>query len=951
MPRPARSTHRDSSWPQLARGATWRANHRQLMDQAPEMGIAVLNEVPSCSPLRFAGGLWELAAGGGDESCTSGFDRAGRGWEQIGSETRAVVVLGVGLGYWFVRGLSWLQVDPARQLIFFETEVSALDRLLHMPWAEGLLTHPQVSLKCAPNSHLSERAIKEIAWSRLLLTPQCAQSEYPRAASEWPGDISVRILGHASHFDQMAGELLGFSETYYANFARHFLSQNHSFEAGALSNAFAEVPVIVCGAGPSLQEQLPLLNQLKGRALILAGGSGINALCAAGVVPHFGLGIDPNPLQEQRMRAVTAFEWPYLFRRRLFAPCLSAVQGPKVLVRGAAGYPLASWLDEQEVGQSSDQEIEEGHNVIHLAIDAARHFGCRQIVLCGVDLAYSSGGNRGYAPGVLAGQADSGLRPKDLCCDEPLIQWPSDLKEVVWTHWKWVEEAKWIGQYLERESQIDLTNAATGGLGMCGVQRAQLSEWIGSLKSPPRDLYNLVWLQLQIATARKTPLDSAQKRLDPLFASLDRCSDLCQSLLRTSENRPLAAASRADAIPGDFLAQSAQLEQELAYSLILRFPDQMHNVILDREQRALAGPAPSEGALAAAEWAVCRKRLLFLQRGIESQRRIWKGAFDELTPPQLSMQASEKLTSRLRPKPSKGDLAQFSGGQLRLFIPQIDVDLRLPASDILIESARPQTGASCPRVVHRVHDSDGLLSEIYLERGGRRDGQALQLYPSGMRKSEAFYRRDQLHGPSRFYLENGALTGESWFARGQRQGWARQFYRNGQLYSLQGFCDDLPHGPHLTYYSDGSVKAEIAYELGRLVGFVRLMHPNGQLARRTRFCKGLRHGWDRHWSLRGRPLFEAQFSQGVPFGRVRRWHANGQLAEVLRYLEPGGRVETRQFSEHGQAISEGVFRDSAHYTLRAWDTRGQLVDRRDFLWRDGQLVPLARGTSASPQSR
>lgn len=963
---PVTDTANGNARPSLMRGETWRANHRHLMEQAPEMGIAVLNSKPDNSCLRFSNGLWELAvAKRAQLSSSSGFDRAGEGFKDLRRETRALVVEGIGLGYWFLRARHWLQADPLRQLIFFETDVTTLSQLLHMPWAEALLKHPQVLLKCAPNDHLRDRIVKEIAWSSLLLPLQCVAGEYALPESDSLKNLEIQVLGFQGHFDQMAGELLGFSEPFYKNFAKNYFTRSHAAEAAGLLGAFTGVPVIVCGAGPSLLSQLSQLSHLKHRVLVLAGGSGINALCAASCTPHFGLGIDPNPLQEQRVRASCAFEVPYLFRRRLFAPSLAAVHGPKVLVRGAAGYPLANWLDEQEVDHSPDQDIEEGHNVIHLGIDIARYLGSTTICLCGIDLAYLGRQREGYAAGVLAGHVDSGLRPQGLCCDEPLIKWQSDRAEEVWTHWKWVEEAQWISDYSQRHPDIALFNAAPAGLGMPGIRRVALQKWASLLNCPMRDLYNLVWLQLQIAQANLEPKRIGRERLKPVFESLNRCQSLCEQLQSALESFSAATSGDTGLAAKNIALQEywSQIEGELAYLLILRFPDQMHKVILDREQRALAGVAPGADELALAELAVQSKRCLFLQRGIDQQRCIWEGAIDEVvqeqlmhTPEQLMhepeqlMHEPEQLMSSskgdaMRRRLSKlqaGDETQLKNGELLIQVTQLGINLRLPACDETLEpTSRAPVGANSDlnKLVHRVHDRNGQLAEMYLERSGRREGQTLQYYPSGARKSEAFYFKDQLHGPSSFYLESGELTSRSWFASGQRQGWVQQYYKGGRLYSVQGFCDDTPHGLHCTFYADGQPKSRISYQHGKLVGIARLFHSNGKLARRTCFQGGVRYGWDRHWSLQGHPLFEAQYINGVPQGRTRRWHPNGRLAEVLKFLEPGGRVETRQFSDNGAKISQGVYSDQVHYTLRAWDARGKLVEQRELLWREGQLVP------------
>ena len=240
--------------------------------------------------------------------------------------------------------------------------------------------------------------------------------------------------------------------------------------------------------------------------------------------------------------------------------------------------------------------------------------------------------------------------------------------------------------------------------------------------------------------------------------------------------------------------------------------------------------------------------------------------------------------------------------------------------------------------IERAFNPEGTLSEIWLTHGGKREGQSLLLDAHGEIYGESYYSADQLHGPSRHFLPKGGLASEVWFFQGARQGVQRQYHHNKALYSLQGYRDDLAQGPHLTFYESGLCKSRLHYDRGQLTGLARLYHPDGSLARSVRFDQGVRAGWDRHWHANGYRAFQAHYAKGLVQNIAKRWHVGGQLAEVMRYLEPGGRVETRQFSQDGAKISEGIYLDATRYRARTWDTRGQLAEERELIWSDGSLV-------------
>ena len=77
---------------------------------------------------------------------------------------------------------------------------------------------------------------------------------------------------------------------YYSNFYKNLFELPKAKPASSLFSKFDKVPAIICGAGPSLEKNLPLLGTLKDRAIIFAGGTAMNALNAQGMLSTFWCG-------------------------------------------------------------------------------------------------------------------------------------------------------------------------------------------------------------------------------------------------------------------------------------------------------------------------------------------------------------------------------------------------------------------------------------------------------------------------------------------------------------------------------------------------------------------------------------------------------------------------------------------------------------------------------------
>lgn len=501
------------------------------------------------------------------------------------TDVQVLYVHGVGLGYGYDAAKKWLQEDPERYLVFLEHDMAVFHRLLETEKGTEILDDKQVQIHIFTDLKDGEPMFEWLCWyfvlSRFDVT---ALPAYGRDYSDLFQELRIKISHDAVVKNSIVGEYMRFGSSFYRNFYLNLLSLERSYFGNALFDQFQNVPAVICGAGPSLNKNIDVLKTLTDRALIFAGGSGMNVLNNYGLTPHFGAGIDPNPLQYARLISNQAYEVPYFYRGRMFHEAFKLIHGPRLYVTGTGGYYTADWFEEM-LGIEGEY-IDEGHNVVNFCIEIANALGCNPIVLVGLDLAYT--GMSSYADGVI----------KDAKMEEEEIKQTKDLDssaflredingELVYTLWKWVAESEWISEFAKRNPEREVINATEGGLGFKGIPNMTLSDVKEKYLKDQSDLRGLVRSQIENAEMTKVTAVEVLRYTHQLYTSLDRTVALCDKVLEEIElmKEKLEKTKKTD---GNLQTAQASLletdiQEEVAFESVLNVFAVIYTKVLARE--------------------------------------------------------------------------------------------------------------------------------------------------------------------------------------------------------------------------------------------------------------------------------------------------------------------------------------------------------------------------------
>ena len=144
-----------------------------------------------------------------------------------------------------------------------------------------------------------------------------------------------------------------------------------------------DLPCLILAAGPSLEEVLPYLAELKKRSLVIAVDTALRACLVSGVEPDFIVLTDP---QYYAWRHIGGLKSPssILITESAAYPAVFRFECKKIVLC-ASLFPLGSYI-ESKIG--SKGALIAGGSVSTTAWDFARFIGAKEIFAAGLDLGY-----------------------------------------------------------------------------------------------------------------------------------------------------------------------------------------------------------------------------------------------------------------------------------------------------------------------------------------------------------------------------------------------------------------------------------------------------------------------------------------------------------------------------------------------------------------------------------
>ena len=246
-------------------------------------------------------------------------------------------------------------------------------------------------------------------------------------------------------------------------------------DVGEMRGEFPDIPFVLVGAGPSLDESIDFLKSVQDKAIIIASNSPYRKLINSGIRPHMVVTADPmsptmagfqNVSLEDVPLACPFSAYPEIVRRfsgRIFSWCT---------------YNPIVDLVKQHMGLKPGTNIMEQGTVSGCVLDLSRLFGCRKVLLIGQDMAVRDDG-RYYTDD--SSYADSGAHFSNSATGQRL---PGNTQDKVLVEQRLFVYLKTFEQFIaQKDPDVEYRNLARTGVRINGapyLDYDQALEWIGS---------------------------------------------------------------------------------------------------------------------------------------------------------------------------------------------------------------------------------------------------------------------------------------------------------------------------------------------------------------------------------------------------------------------------------------------------------------------------------------
>jgi hypothetical protein len=295
---------------------------------------------------------------------------------------QVLMVLGLAAGH-HLQALA-PRLFPSNDVIVLEPVAAILETMNDFPSVRRILHDRRFSLVTDTESlwsqydRLPNGCWKGLTW---LALPAYVQA-FPELAAQLQEDIARRQVELKIQRSTVLGTAVRWQQNLFANLTVLQRAAPVSRLFGSLEN----VPAVIVAAGPSLEQNVDLLKEAQGRALIVATATAARKLAEEALPYDLVVSVDPHEVNfTAHFAGVNHGRRPLCFDPTLCPAVLGGHEGPLGLMRI---FPDLAWLERYSLEPFG--EVKTAGSVAAVSFDLARRLGCNPIILIGQDLSFTS---------------------------------------------------------------------------------------------------------------------------------------------------------------------------------------------------------------------------------------------------------------------------------------------------------------------------------------------------------------------------------------------------------------------------------------------------------------------------------------------------------------------------------------------------------------------------------
>ncbi|MCU0460499.1 MAG: hypothetical protein MUF36_00580 [Bacteroidales bacterium] len=271
------------------------------------------------------------------------------------------------------------------------------------------------------------------------------------------------------------------------------------------------------------------------------------------------------------------------------------------------------------------------------------------------------------------------------------------------------------------------------------------------------------------------------------------------------------------------------------------------------------------------------------------------------------------------------------------------------------------------------YNNDFLVSREKINRtdsNGLKQGEWIEFYPNGGKKTEKTYKDDNLHGYYKEYDQRGVLVLTMLYENGSIVKSnvedqpdieiVNRYDADNKLIYSGPYRNSVPVGVHREYGKEGKVTNAFIYndnglkvsegivdEAGNHNGKWKDFYPDGKLKAEGTYSDNRRTGLWKFYTTEGKTEQTGFFNNGRPDGLWKWYYGNGAILREEEYFQGQRDGAYAEYSETGDVIGQGTYSDgerNGEWKFKSGDNTEEgkyIIGLKDGLWKsyfnDGTL--------------
>ncbi|MGN0739776.1 MAG: 6-hydroxymethylpterin diphosphokinase MptE-like protein [Treponema sp.] len=303
-------------------------------------------------------------------------------FEQKPKSDLSYIFAGIGLGYAL---LEFAKTNPDSLLIIIEPDTKYLLASMSVLDWSAIFSHEKCIIITGSIPEQTVPFIERLSpLDKIKVITQNSQTQHD---AQWFRTFFTLLERNRQKQNINNNTLERFSSLWLKNSAKNIhwfpKTQGISIYKNMLNRKY---PSLIVAAGPTLQDTIPLLKELKKRTVLIAVDTALKTLLKNNVQPDFVVLIDPQYYAACHIAGLSAPESVLITESSVYPSAMRFDCRKKVFCESL--FPLGRYFEQNLLPEKSFGKITAGGSVSTSCWDFAKYIGSKDIYIAGLDLGY-----------------------------------------------------------------------------------------------------------------------------------------------------------------------------------------------------------------------------------------------------------------------------------------------------------------------------------------------------------------------------------------------------------------------------------------------------------------------------------------------------------------------------------------------------------------------------------